>query len=376
MPRINDVVFNLTVEGTPWGPVNGIQSMTIFIKYVYAVPAVVIVVEDKENSVGSKYRLEDGARIEIEYGRGGNVRKDPFRIYKVERDISNSTAFYTISAWYDSVKWFVDGTTKSYKGSSSSVVQQLAQECGLDAQVDPTSDSQTWLGGGAKRYVFARKIAQRGRASDKSLMLLGCQPGLLLYKDINALDYAAPKARFVIGGDPAGGNPPTYGVTSHKLIVPSGVRNLAVGYKEKTLDQNIYESKDNPMYEAVEVKLRGSRPAMNQDIASQVKTPVLQTGLVKSRNTYEEYNLAKHQNARGIAIATNCGMEMVTPWGTQINLFDPIEVIIPAGALGASTNRTARDPNAGPYFVLGRIISFQGANYAEKLLAYREGYME
>ena len=93
-------------------------------------------------------------------------------------------------------------------------------------------------------------------------------------------------------------------------------------------------------------------------------------------NTYEEYNQAKHQNARGIAIATNCGMEMVTPWGTQINLFDPIEVIIPAGALGASTNRTARDPNAGPYFVLGRIISFQGANYAEKLLAYREGYME
>lgn len=383
--RMNDITYSLTIDGTPL-PEKGctITELHIIEKYEYAVPCLVIRIQDESNSIGSTIQLNDGSKLALTWGLGSNVKTDNFRVATFKVGYAANCYFYDITAWYDSVPWFADHNNKSYSGTSSETIKKLAEESGLKADVDETSDKQKWIGGNDSTYVFARKIARKGYGGKDALMgLTFSLGGIVRYRDMNKLDEKGPLCGFVQGlGSPTqmdilGFSTMALPMTTHRIHVKSGVYNLIHGYKSVSQDPNIDTPEKAGKTEGAPVKTRTNSMSVNSEVAGQVTTPKVQTGNVKTDNTHDNYNSSDHSNNRGTYVLRNAKLEFTTNYQTNLAVFDPIVVRLSGTNVGAtgSTNYTANMFD-GPYIVFCRVIYISGTTYAEKLVCEREGVMK
>lgn len=382
--QINELSYRLFIgkDEQPWEE-NGasIREFTIFHRYEYAVPVLDIVLEDSANRIGNTIHINDGDPIKLEWGFGEHQFTYNFRVAKMQQSADNNTYNYKILAWEDRIKWFVDGNTKSYSGTSSEVLEKIAEECGLKFDGDKTTDKMTWLGNADRTHVFAKKIAKRGFAGDDSLMAVHCSHGVLRYKDLNAIDTNKPLIVFVQGQgvirsiQVAGNQSIAFPITSYKLINKGGVFNLINGYKAVNEDQGI--EKDGTKTENAPVRQRSGETSHNTDVSDQITTPRIDTGEIKTDNTHDNYNKAKYQNKRGGQLLRNAVIELTTNHLTNLAVFDPIWARVSsvnAGVTGYTENKNGAYD--GPYIVYTRNVYVTGNTYAEKIIASREGIMK
>lgn len=349
---------------------NAIKEVYVYFRYIYGVTGANIVLEDASNSVGAAFDLTEGQLITLIYGKDG-TNSHEFRIAKVTRSSSNNTNFYTLVCYMNEITWFLDGSTSAYVGNSSDAISAIAAECGLEAEVDVTSDSRTWYGSGRRNYVTARAIAQKGYIDDKSLMAVAFMPGKIIYKDLNRIDTDNPVAFFKLGVARKGN---TFPIISVKLMDKAGVMNLREGYKI-LYDQNSIEGADTRKnIEAINVANRTGNVSHRAEIASQISVPKPKFSGARTDNDHGNQGNAEYQNVRGMSVLSNSGIAILTQDMTNLDIFAPIWVQLSqtnAGATGASENRNVA--NDGPYIMMSRIVRIAGNSYSEKIIAYREG---
>jgi hypothetical protein len=368
--RLDDLTINVYIgEGDQWpDEVNPILKSIVYHKMIYIVGACELVLDDRVGVIGTKFKLEDGVKLKIETGNGSDIETFNYRVIKVSR-VGNR--IYHIIGFEDQPKLLYGGSTSYYEENSSDGIKKLAQECGMQAEVDSTSDKQVWMGYGRSNFHFARFMAQYGYASDKSLMWLTSYKGKLLYKDLNAID-ASPKAIFTLeASNNSKGD--TYVIHHMETMSRSGINNGLGGYGFKTIDTTITEE-DEKEYDKIEVKKRADKEQINEDIRSQVsESPPTKIGALRSDNTHDNYIKAKYQNARGF-LALSERIMVVTQQQTTLKLLDTVEVSV------GGINNSVKDPGEnqvntfdGTWLVDSRIIQIEPPWYFEVYVLRREG---
>lgn len=381
--KIDDITLSLKIEGVLWeGQGKTVEEIHIIEKYEYAVPILMIRISDYGNNIGSTVMLNDGCLLELTWGQGKNIYTHKFRLAKFKMNMDKNTYYYDITAWMDYVKWFTDGNNKAYKGTSGEVIKKIAEECGLAAECDTTRDSQTWLGGSDINYVFARKIARKGYASDDSLMGLAVCTGAVRYRDMNTLADKDPLLGFIHGlGTPTkssilGKTMNCFPLTTFRVHIKSGVYNLIQGYKAAQEDPNIADPTKEGIFLNLPIKPKTNSLSMSNNITNQVTTPKIRTGPIKSNNTHEKYNGADYTNRRGSKILRNAKIEFTTSYFTGVTLFDQISLKLSntnAGATGKDGNNNIMFD--GPYIIYCKTVYIRGNVYAEKIVCEREGLL-
>ena len=327
--KLDDVTLTLHIgeDRTIWSEQhNAIMEATIFHRYIYGVTCLSITLSDTSNSVGTTHDLTDGQLLTLTWGKG-TVNTHEFRIAKITRVGDNNTFFYNILAYMNEITWFIDGTTKSYNMKSSEAIQQIAEDCELESDVDETNDSRIWYGNAERHFVAARKIAKAGFVNSESLMAVCFMPGLIRYKNLNEIDSDNPVLVFRLGyGTPAmvkfnDEMVPHFPVISMKILDSSGVFNLEEGYKVIYDDTAIEAQEMRASIERINVRNRTGNVGHNQMIADMVNTPKQKSSEVRTDNTHANQGMAEYQNSRGMSVFSNSGIAVVTNFTTDLNIF-------------------------------------------------------
>lgn len=366
--QIDDLTFALLLgeqeEMWPDGH-NPIVQINIFNKYTYCLTAVEIILQDKMGLIGTKFAFEDGMKIILNTGKELTIEQWKLRVAKLER---MGPQLYRVTALEDRSRYFQNANTGFYEDTSSAAIQKLAKENGLESDVDTTSDKQVWLGNGDKNFVFARRMALRGYAGASSLMWLAYYKGKLLYKDLNAINYDRPKARFSVSELGNSGGVPNHLLQRIESVSNSGLLNSIAGYGAQMVEQTIIDNKE-PVFKEVQVKKRTNSVQVNEKVKAEVTTPPSTQGQLRSDNTNQNYNSGVYQNLRGMAMMSERSFAIVGEQ-TGIGIFDPVEV--EAGALNMASSEPNNTYN-GKWLVVSRIIQITGNVYQEVFELLREG---
>jgi hypothetical protein len=381
--KIDDVTCTLKIDGNLWeGRDKAVHRMDIIDKHEYRVPVLVIVISDQGNNIGKSVMLNDGCKLEVQWGQGDVVNTSTFRLAKYTVKPQNNTNVYVIFGWMDNVKLLVDCNNKSYKGTSSEVIAKVAGECGLKSDCDPTQDNQTWIAGNDTNAVFLKKVAKKGYGGKDALMNLTTSIGVIRYKDMNKIANSGPLLGFIAGmGTPKdseimGAQMKCLPMVDWTIEVKSGVTNLMQGYKATQADTNIGDVTKEGTILDIPIMSMVNSLSMGKTITDQITTPKLKPGNVKTDNTHDNYNGSDYTNGRGNRILRNARVNLVTNRLTNLSPFDLISVKfsgVIAGATGSDGNENTQFD--GPYVVYCRTVFIQGNIYGEKIICDREGVM-
>lgn len=384
---IDDLQFHVFFgdEGFYWDDNlgGGFLKATILRKRSYAVPALVLELEDRLGLVGNNVTLTEGMLVRIQYakGSGSPLRDETYRLGKIEREKVDHSTKFTLLCWYDAPKWFIDSNTSGYRGTSAEAIQKIAEECGLKYEGDTTNDKQAWLGFGDKNYVFARKIASRGWVDDKSLMQLIYEPGRLIYRNIEDHLNQPIKAKFSydakIGSvDNFNGNAiRSHIITSDAVLGRNGILNLNGGYKQMLIEQDSVKANgEQSIYKQVAIRTgNNAQVQLNGDISEKLENGRIKPSIIKTENTHEKYNQAYHQNSRGFQLLGQ-GIVITTPLETDLQLLDTVEINVSGISVGGlSPDRDNNKLYDGNYMVDSIITQIGQNSHAQLIIGVREG---
>ena len=378
--QVDDLTYNVSFEGTPWGNLgSSIVSINVFQRHDYAVPVCTVLLEDAANYLGNVIFVREGAKMTLSWGIQPDLETQDFRVAQITQKIRNNVVFYEVIGYADISEWFLGGTTKHYDMPTFRVISTIANEVGLQSDVDSTNDKQCWRGLAERRCIFARRLAQRGFIDSNSLMALHTTFDKVLYKNLNAIDVTSPVAIFAYGQFQVNDdvNAPVYPVMSYRPVLRGGIHILQEGYRRQMIDQGIEKdfSQENDYrfarQDRVQIRKRADNLLHSFELDEKVGSLPTSTGILTSGNVHDTYNHAQYQNARGMKLLMTCRIEVLTFVPTEVQIFDPIEIKLAGVDRGAGVEKASGTYDGG-YLVYGRIIQISGSRYAEKLLGCRE----
>lgn len=332
-------------------------------------PTAKIMFTDPYSLIGvsnNQLRVREGTQVTVVISKDNVDTKYSLRVYNVDRAIANNSYVYTLQCYYDAPKYMIDSTNKGWRATSSSVIKELAELCGLTYNGVSTNDSQVWLGANDRIGKFVRYLAMHGFVSQTSCLVAAVtMTGELRYFDVN--DTAQPALGMLMGQTPTGQD-----VLLHdaKVLTNSGFVNAIGVYRHHYVDQKLDA-------QPVHVESTVTRRAETEDFDSDVKRSVTRGRVDFSPsdlvNVHPNWGRAQYQNMRGsminsVALAVQTGMR------TPIDLLEQVKVNLKTqvGPLGVEDSAGQYD---GLYFITDKAISVDATHYVETFHLAREGIM-
>lgn len=328
------------------------------------VPMMHLALQDNVDSLSESKHLCDGSLIQITVSDAAAEFSVTyaFRYNTHRRDPHSGGYRYEVDAYLDAVTFWQASTVTSKKGTSYSVLKEIADDCGLDFKGDQTTDSQVWIPRNIPYYEWARQISERGFRSDTSFMQLGLNfDKTLVYKDLN--DDVEPAAKFILGEFKSG----FITATDIVPITSSGSMNHHSGYADKVVEQDTQNADD--VYRETKnveiVKKAGEGKLMlNAKVKAAVEQNRVRFAPIDVGNVHEEYEKALYQNRRQNSIHS-VKLELVTKSALKVNLLDKVTVNLDNQSGFLKTY-------SGDYRVCSRIVFVKGNEYYEKLELVRK----
>ena len=116
----------------------------------------------------------DGSSFSLDVGweqRDDLYRTHPFRVYSLPKQISTDHGVrIQILGYLDIPQYFRKRVEQSWDGTSSDVIQDLAEQNSLISEIAETNDQQVWLPDGRCSADYARFVANHGWADSESCM--------------------------------------------------------------------------------------------------------------------------------------------------------------------------------------------------------------
>lgn len=312
-------------------------------------------------------------QAEIQFGIGpaiDNMAPKPskFRLFNV-LDASPTTAgmSVTFTANYDSPEFFRKTMTKAYKGTSSSVLSQIAGEFGLRIEADGTSDSMTWLPHNRPYGQSMRDIADHGHAGGTSAMHLsmgtrGDGQWQLIYKDVMAQLQKEPTTTFISlnAFDPKSSHVPVFNV---KHRSHAGTLNNKYAY-----GGNVMQTKMDGKT-SIESQVQALQSSASINISSIIKSAVGALSHIvlphDSGNVHSKFAMAQLQNEK-LKATLSSFITVYTHYYTNVQIMDPVNVIV--------SNGEEIDPtSSGRYLVHSRTQYVNSSIYREMLVLSSQG---
>lgn len=317
-----------------------------------SVPTLYLQLEDGDRFF-SQCPLLDGQRIYVvvqPYNQ--QAVQYSFRVYSYSSQFNGLTNTYRIDGYLDCPKFWFGTSCGSYNGSTSSVINQVASQCGIFAECDTTHDSQLWMQNNRTFNDFVRYLTAYGYVNDNSYMVRSLNlNNTLVYRNVNAIVNHACE---VVAYSQKEG---AVLATDIRVKSNSGLNNAVGGYSSIMQGEQAYK---NLTVDQTERNL-----ALNADINSQIGRGKIGHSYV-SFNQYSDYWKAAYQNLRYSKLySVDCAF--LTSQVTPLNPLKAFRLAVPEsqGELDVS--------DSGLYIVDTRTICVRGVTYAERINGTRKG---
>lgn len=345
---------------------NVLHSLHIVASSKLTLPTLVFSFTDSLQLI-PKMKLQDGARIGV-YIKSTVSHTRYFRVHSWTRAPAGDGFSYSITAYWDSTKYWSGTTCFGISGSSHNALREIAELCGLKFANSntQTADKMTWMPQNKPYGIFAREIARYGFVNDKSHMSLGVDSlGVMRYINLNALaepvvtvGYLAPKdtSNFLMLSDFQPSN-------------LAGTGNALLGYRHNRQTPTVLGSSAGGgalMTEETELSLTpDSRyPSVNTEVRATQNRGLVSYSPVSFGNVHDKYERARYQNARYDVLKSLQG-EFLFPFQTEFEMFNTLKYVAPPDMNNKEYN--------GKYTIGAKVIYIAGSTYQEKLIGFKTG---
>lgn len=307
--------------------------------------------------------LQDAIPLRVAIkGYGAPTVSYAFRKFNSKRQFNGMCYVYQVDGYWDSPLFWAGTSVGGIRGTSDSVLSQIASTCGL--KYDGTAlaaDSQLWMPRNRTYAAFAKRIASRGYVSDASYMTTCVDlTGTLLYKDINNL----PQSQFtVIANQLADG---MYTAIDYAAVASSGLTNQVTGYNYTHYGQSMIAEDQHTAYDTLQFTSDSRSPLFNTTMKQQSERGMMTYAPIDVGNTHDAYEKARYQNQRFAGLYT-MDVEFLMTQPTTLDLLKTF-------TFSAVDENDKKDTaNSGDYTVSGRAIMVRGTVYGEKVVGTRNG---
>lgn len=285
-----------------------------------------------------------------------------FRKYDHTKTFNKTGFVYDMDGYLDFPKFWTGTTLAGFRGTSGDALSNIASQCGLNYDGVSTSDSQLWMPRNRTFGEWAYNIKKRGFVSETSYMELGINPdGTMLYRDVTNLP--APNKTIILGQYQQG----SMTAMEYTPKARSGLNNKMTGYQNTRTGQTIMSTTAlTTPNSSVVVTPDATSPLYNKTVQGLVSRGYQSYGGIDVGNTHENYERALYQNIR-MANTYSLDVEFLMQSPTNMGLFDTFVFTV-----DQETNKQDA-PFAGTYTTVGRSMVVQGSQFAEKILATRQG---
>lgn len=331
----NRVYLELEIEDSDLPPTpNFLSDIYLHEGFGIGLPTAELHLHDQRGTLADELSLMTGKKISI--GLGKTTRKQDkrnYRLWSMDTMQTHVGPRLRVVCILDAPLYSTTADVKAYKGPSSSVMGQIAQEAGL--QYDPpeqTVDAQWWLRSGITLNSFSEDVAMAGYASGQSCMTrVLTSLGVLRYKELFKQLDEDPLASFLFN------TPPSVSTNSANRILvretqpisKGGALNQWLNYGHRRIHNDlsgIARVTDGLQAPATQ----GNSPISQQlfDLVDQSKFDYVgpDTGIGgQAPNTHEKYNVAQYQNPRYMAMWTDSVKLLVEEY-TELNPLDAVDL--------------------------------------------------
>lgn len=331
-----------------------------------------LVLGDPNKYFRSTIKLAQGVPVSVFLGETPEKFKEyKMSVFSFVNKEQHGTIYYVITLIYNTPTYYKESAIKTFKGTSSDAIKNIASICGLKYTVDICKDNQTWVPANKTYFKWAIDISKKGYISDTSCMMLGVTfEGYIRYKDILKLtDEVKKQAVGFYMGQPIEGRK-SYMFWGKKFIDRSGHATGVGATKMITQDQAHAGTSD--VHDKVKLTRKTESSVVETPANKKVTRSRVDVAPIGSGNGHPKITTAKHQNARFKLLHTN-KLQIAVLNMCEVDLFDIVYVSITD--IGVATGRPELNAEqSGYYVVTGKTIyiSHEGL-YVEKYDLLREG---
>lgn len=282
-----------------------------------------------------------------------------FRVFDWKRQQLPSAVRFTFDGYADNPVWWLGTSTRSYYGSSTDVLRQLAQACAVPYTGVTTSDVRNWNQQGMRYCSFASYVAARAFASDNSRITMGYTlQNEILVKDVNRPDD--PVATLSNKGFHDG-----YAyISDYVPETTSGFSNRSIGYESTLYRQSIIKPMTVP---TLEFTPNTTTPQINLDIKGIIQKGQPRHSPIDVGNSNQNSERGLYQNNRYAALFSQ-RLHITTDYmPLPVRLLDWVNTAL------VQDNNTPDNSASGMYLIVSRAIIVTGTRYQERLLGERHG---
>ena len=348
----------------PFTPANTLNFIHIVSSTKRALPHLVMSLTDGTRWLMGTSSLADGTRIQITLLSGSRETSQEqtfdFIMTAFREDRAANGTKYTIEGVLNVPKFLLTPTQMKPSGTSSSVLEQIANDCGMTYLGVGTSDTQTWISPGSRYYQFANYVARRGYATENSCMMLALDVSkTLVYRDITSMDTPVETLSLMDITTPG-----VMPVTGIEPIVMSTALNFIAGYAYTTIEQNLDKSTLNVQQSAVNTSVNEAGTLMmNSDLKSAAGVGGTHFTPIDVGNVHNNYARAYHQNRRVASLFTS-GVNVVCPVLSTLKVLDTVTLVTD---VVATVDGGAMKAYEGSYRIATRTIYVDQSRIVEKL---------
>lgn len=326
---------------------------------IWGLPMLLLRVVDTNNEL--KNRIYDRARIEVlvSQRKENDAEWIPFRVFsQVPDDTSNQGTLWTINGYYDYPNYLFDNVSRIFQGSSSSVIETLAQEGGLTPIVDTTTENRTWYCPSMTLAKFIKtNVVPMGKASENSFMqsVIDARTRSWYYRDLNSIiANEEPLAAFTNTTAVDRGEYNGF-FSEHTYVNMSGYTNqLAYSMKNARYDVTTGEfTQDVPIQVVKTDKLLSVNAEGAPDRSYVLHSPM---DFGNDEDGWEQ----RAKNFRQASMFP-IELEILTPTFTKFPLFSMHKIDMYSGQTGRNERKSGR------YLVIGRSFAATTSDYRERL---------
>lgn len=308
--------------------------------------------------------MNDGDKIQVSIGNPGrHIYSGLNFIVSGAPKVTGRGSYNVIefNGILDNIGWLRKMVDKPYKGTASSVIQQLASEVGLSVDMDDSMDDMTWLPNRLPFVGYANHLLQRSFAGEGDALVMAITDmGKLKLKKLSTLIANNGK---LLSSNPEWGHHILDWVTAPKANSP----NASHGYGSTSIGMNpdgsIFEGND------VAVKLMSNATSIMSGIKDTIGSLGMRINALAplAGNTHEKWYEGIHQNPRVLS-TYSFDVETLTDIPAQLELLDTVMFRPVNYANGKEATHIS-----GKYIVTAITKTIMNGRYLEKIVITSQG---
>jgi len=292
---------------------NFIDSIFIQDGFAVAIPVLQLYLNDERGTLSAEMNLQDGTLVTIKLAK---TREQPktrkFRVFGYQKSQTAAGPKLVVTCILDVPKWSAGVFTESIRGTSSSVIQQMASRAGLKySGPKSVDDVMTWLNVNKTRSAFTEDVAMRGYGSGQTCMYrMLTMDGEVRYKDLFDILKEEPKWSLLQNTPEGAAKATPIVIRETQDASASGFPTHLMNYGQMQYEHSLNNSGQQSTT-SLDAPLMGSALPINSDVKSQIAdrgARVSYTGFdtgtepAPASNLHRFYEKALYQNMRYLGL--------------------------------------------------------------------------